>query len=109
MSPTPTFKFFFFASSASASILRVLGPSTEIGFSMKTLRPRSIASRKKTQRKAGGVAMIATSPGQRQSMAFLYASKPMNLWSSETSFTPVTSLFSASSSVSVSQLLSIFS
>ena len=41
--PTPTLRFFLTDSSASASILRVVGPSTVTGFSMKTLRPFSMA------------------------------------------------------------------
>ncbi len=50
---------------------RVVGPSTVTGFSMNTFRPRAIASPKWTQRNAGGVAMIATSPGRRQAIAAL--------------------------------------
>ena len=41
--PTPTLRFFLADCSARASILRVLGPSTVVGFSMKTLRPFSMA------------------------------------------------------------------
>jgi hypothetical protein len=36
-------RFFFEASSASAIIFRVVGPSTEIGFSMKTCNPFAMA------------------------------------------------------------------
>jgi hypothetical protein len=49
----------------------VLGPSTVTGFSMKTLTPFSIAYLKWTQRKAGGVAKMATSPALRLSIACL--------------------------------------
>ncbi len=42
-------------------------------------------SRKQFQRKPGGVAKIATSPGFRQSMAFWWASKPMKRRSAGTS------------------------
>ena len=43
MSPTPTLRFFFVASSASFNILLVVGPSTVTGFSMKTLMPLAMA------------------------------------------------------------------
>ena len=69
--PTPTLRFFCAERSASASIFRVLGPSTVVGFSMKTLMPLSMAWPKWTQRNAQGVVSRTTSPGLRQSMAFL--------------------------------------
>ena len=43
ISPTPTLRFFFAASSPKASIRRVVGPSTVIGFSMNTFTPFSMA------------------------------------------------------------------
>ena len=67
--PTPTLRFFFFASSLRANIRRVEGPSGVSGFSMKTLTPFSMAFLKCTQRKAQGLVKMATSPGRRVSTA----------------------------------------
>ena len=71
MSPTPTFRFFADASSASLSRRRLEAPSAESGFSMKTFRPFLIAYSNMTGRNASGVAKIATSPGESTSIACL--------------------------------------
>ncbi len=71
INPTPTFRFFFFASSFSASIRFVVGPSTVTGFSMNVCRPLSMACVNCTQRNAGGVPRITTSPDFIESIAFL--------------------------------------
>ena len=71
MKPTPTLRFFFSDSSAAASSRRVLGASGANDFSMKTFTPFFTAYSNIIGRNAAWVVSSTTSPGERQSIAFL--------------------------------------
>ena len=85
ISPPAIFRFLALAASPARSTRRMPGASTANDFSMKTFTPLLTAYSKCIGRKAACVVRSTTSPGPSESMAFLYASKPMNARSEGTS------------------------